>query len=346
MMANTFKRMLAAALATTLLAGTMSLPVFAEDGKVVKEETITNEDSTVSNVKTTTTTVVDPETGKMTVVVNVDKKTSGKNTFGATVEGTMTRTDTTVYDQDGNELENSWVENGYTKTQWTEQLTNGSNLPEVKVEMIPGQTTKGSASKTTERIDGNQKENHLDKWYNYTQTETVIDREVTVNTGEIIVSSETATDTVVNGLKHVASGDKQHIYSYGISMSNYFHKYEIKDSDGNVTEIKYYPITNRDQKEYDVLPDEIKALYTFDADKGLYVPTSSSYVWSELSNGKEWSYVLGSLPEQAASAGIETKAPSDTSKEDSSSYDNNIYLIGVHDKAGNIIYTYCMDKVT
>ena len=48
MMAKKLQKMLAMMLAITMCAGTMSLPVFAEDGTVVEEETITNADGTIS----------------------------------------------------------------------------------------------------------------------------------------------------------------------------------------------------------------------------------------------------------------------------------------------------------
>ena len=79
MMAKKLNKMLAMMLAITMCAGTMSLPVFAEDGTVVEDETIINEDNTTTDRKTTTTTTTDSESGKVTVTVSINEKTKDED---------------------------------------------------------------------------------------------------------------------------------------------------------------------------------------------------------------------------------------------------------------------------
>ena len=53
----------------------------------------------------------------------------------------------------------------------------------------------------------------------------------------------------------------------------------MTDEEGNVTETRWYPVVDRNQEEYDLLPDEIKAIYEKNEETGGMFRLASIAPW-------------------------------------------------------------------
>jgi hypothetical protein len=111
MMTKNLRKTLAILLSLTIAINLQCLPALAGDVTVSEEsETITNPDGTETLRKTTVTTETDSESGKVTTTVTVEKTTNDTTEDGVKIEGEEFRTDTSVTDEKGNTLQESWHE--------------------------------------------------------------------------------------------------------------------------------------------------------------------------------------------------------------------------------------------
>ena len=260
-------------------------------------------------------------------------------------DGTVTTTEMTV--ESGYESTYAdTIEPGQMKDDWKEKtdvtVGVGQDDPETPEDES---IVKESIHETF--TDGDKKKDENDPEYNY--TETTIDREVTAEIGEGQITSEQFSDT---GLKPVGPEDyegKSHILvpGSGDTAPNYgqtankdcpdnsgkYHKYEKKDDSGAVIEVSWYPISNRTEDEYALLPDEIKNNYTFDEVNSLWKPTGGEK-YAALENEVWWDYIFGSNGEESTAG--EAVA--------NNHYHPNSHFV-LYDKAGNRAYAYCMDAI-
>ena len=165
--------------------------------------TTENEDGTTTTTTVTETTTT--ENGETVVVVNVQSNTTGTNNEGAIVNGEETYQKTTVTDENGDVVRESWTESGSETKEWTEK--DYGDVPgqtEVSVGLKPGETTTGTVTSTT--ITDNVTDNE-DISYDYTTT-TTTDRTVTATTSTKKTTINDAEDGLVGkeatGLKGIA----------------------------------------------------------------------------------------------------------------------------------------------
>ena len=184
-MKRNFRSVLSFMLALIMI---VSLPMaaFAED--VVETETIVNGDGTSTVVTTTTSTSTDAE-GNTTVTVTIEKATDGTLADGTVVDRDEKRSDTTVEDEDGFVLGESFVEDGKETTTKVVKEDDGSKpgQPELNVELVPGTTTDAAITNSTTTGDTPTGEN--DKNYDYTVTNTT-ERDVTATTSQTVIKIE------------------------------------------------------------------------------------------------------------------------------------------------------------
>ena len=157
------------------------------------------EDGLVTTANTTTGTVTDGE-GNTVITVTVEKQTQGTTAEGVTVNREETRSDTTKVDPDGNVLSTSYVDEGSEEREWDDEVKPGEEMGEVKVELKPGESTSGSASETTEDITGDEQQGLDDEEYDFTKTETTIDRSVTAESSEVDINVDKV-DTDLESIK-------------------------------------------------------------------------------------------------------------------------------------------------
>jgi len=195
-----FRSLLSFVLALIMIA---SLPAAAfADGT----ETIDNGDGTSTVVTTTTSTSTD-EDGNTVVTVTIDKATDGTLADGTVVDRDESRSDTTVSDEDGFVLGESYVEDGTETTTKIVEEDSGSEpgQPEVSVELKPGETTTGIAGETT--VTGDVPSDENDKNYNYTET-TEVDRTVTAETSKLNVTVNKTDASDMEGLQSELKFDR------------------------------------------------------------------------------------------------------------------------------------------
>ena len=167
--------------------------------------TVTTENEDGTTTVTTTTETTTTENGETVVVVNVQSNTTGTNNEGAIVNGEETYQKTTVTDENGDVVSESWTESGSETKEWTEK--DYGDVPgqtEVSVGLKPGETTTGTVTSTT--ITDNVTDNE-DITYDYTTT-TTTDRTVTATTSTKKTTINDAEDGLVGkeatGLKGIA----------------------------------------------------------------------------------------------------------------------------------------------
>lgn len=225
--------------------------------------------------KTSPTTETDPITGKITITVTVEKTTNDTTNDGAKVDGEECRTDTSVTDETGNTLQESWHENGYEKREWEEKLPVDSELHEVEAELNPGETATESVSKPTETIvSGDVPSHESDKSYDYEEHTTTVKRKANASVSNIESTEEQFGDIGIESI-HPEEYDKTNINRpAGTAVvpknAGNYHAHQVTDTNGDIIMTKYYPIANRKQSEYDALPDEVKANYIFDVESDLW----------------------------------------------------------------------------
>ena len=172
-------------------------------------ETVKNADGTSTETTTTTTTETDPTTGNVTVVVSIEKNTTGTTTDGTKVNGSETYAGTSLTDFNGNVLHAQWSEKGTETRQWTETDTgNSTGQPEITVPLSPGEEISSSATSTT--VTGDLPSGTNDSSYDYTTT-TTKDRTITAETSKVeITVSENSSE--LTGISPAKDSNKQELY--------------------------------------------------------------------------------------------------------------------------------------
>jgi len=205
MMAKKYRKMLAIALATTMLAGTVDMSAYAEEAvptenPVVEEETRVNDDSTTTDITTTTTTSTD-ENGNSVVTVEIQEVTTGTTDTGVVVDKTETTTTTTT--ESATEITTETVTDGSETKEYTEDVQPGQEVPAVEIpltgseselgtELNPGETATGSDSFTSEPVkEGDLPEGEDDPEYDFTTTTTErgVEAELTENKDEVKIDT-------------------------------------------------------------------------------------------------------------------------------------------------------------
>ena len=153
-MAKNIRKLLATIMVVCMLVSALPLQALAAEGDGVEHSTETSPEGFTTNVTTTTS-----GTGTPTVTVTIEKDTQGQYTDEQTgKEITLNRDQTieTKKDADGKVI--SANDSGTETKEWDEDIKSGEALPEVKVELKPGESQGSAASdpKTEgEIVDGN-----------------------------------------------------------------------------------------------------------------------------------------------------------------------------------------------
>lgn len=165
-----------------------------------------------TNTETETEEVTkDESTGNTTTNTTTDVTWKGTEQDGditKAVSGKETTEESSTTNAKGEEIASSFEVNGSEKKEWTEDIEVGQDVPTVKVEVLPGESTNGEAHEKVEKetdnleADGGSTEEQFD----WTTVTTITDREVTVKAGEIEIESTAgdlelkpvAPDTIVN----------------------------------------------------------------------------------------------------------------------------------------------------
>ena len=350
-------------------------PTSMEEPKFESQLTTEGGDITVNKgdeLKSETT----DEDGNTITTVTQTTTTEGTLKGGETISGEETYTETTVTIPDGEEISNeATIEGEETITSENQEITpDDTDLPEVVVTIHPDMEATGKPveeSDTTANEDGSvvvetntvtnvtknddgstevkveleqvttETEGDVASG-NFTETVTTIEREVTANLGKLQIETEHNSDTDLTGLKpkdfHTSeiTTPNQNLPKY----LNRYHKYDVTDEKGNVTETRWYPVVDRNQEEYDLLPDEIKAFYEKNEETGFYVTTSTDKnPLPAISDGQNWDVLIGDVAESRTGM-AEATYP------DGSTHTERPSIISVYNKAGEKISTYCMDMPT
>ena len=366
------KKLVAMALAMSMAVSTVGIQAFAEEPIT---NVIENTDGTTTQQTITTTTTTNQETGNVMVEIKIEAATDGTDTDGNIVDRDEVSIEKTETDENGKVVESTFsstmneiiesedgtvtktekaVESGYENTsadtiepgqikdEWKDKTSVTVGVAQDNPETEENESVvKESIHETF--TDGDKKKDENDPEYNY--TETTIDREVE---GAITKGETTEAQLSDTGLKAVGPEDyegKINIIPYGSSNGmvpvnlSCYDQYEVKDENGNVIEVRYYPNTNRKQNEYDLLPDEIKALYKQDTD-GIWKPINketgefaASQGYSAEKHGVWWDYVYDGNTEESISGQAIAN----------NSWGNIDNFFVLYDKAGNRAYAYCMD---
>jgi len=158
---------------------------------VTDVESIVDGNTTTVIVTITTTKVGTDETG---AEVNFSETVVQTFTTVEEADGSVTETEESV--TDGTE-DKEWDADDYVEgsdadiPEWTE------DVPEVEVDLIPGESTEGSAAGTYETTDPEPAEGETD--YDYTDTSFELDRTVSAETGEVettVTESEFDLDSI------------------------------------------------------------------------------------------------------------------------------------------------------
>lgn len=323
-MAKKMKKMLAMFMVLCMMVSMFSLTALAVNDSSSIVSTETTSDGLTATTTTTTTTTVD-ENGNTTVTVTIEKATDGTTSEGVTVDRDETRTESTTTNADGTETGTSWSEKGSETKEWTEDLPEeAAGLPEVKVELAPGETTTGEASESN-TATGNDG----------TTTTITTDREVTAEASDITVEANhgeveleaVSPDTWVDGDGDIIQGK----YADGTE------KTDIASRENYFDRFGYQITTNPETGET------------------VYKDGNTIVEWQE---GADYQYCgWGDYPEGYYAA-IEIK----TYKKDANGNilldDNGDPVIkttsdgaepiqlALQDSEGNIVYAYCVDLAT
>ena len=292
------------------------------DVKVTEEPPVTDANGNTTNTTITDVHLEGPETtsdGTKKDVVYDERTTESVTTnSNGDVVGTM------------------WETDGTETKEWTEEDSGDeAGQPKVDVNLVPGETTTGTAS-TTETT-GDVQKGEDDKQYHYTET-TTTDRTVTANTSDIVVSESESNDFSMDGLHVEAKPGAEDLYwDADVPMyTKYFDLVTFGD------ETRYVPRFNRTE---DQMCDELLGFYekveteSTDADGNAvtvttYVPKAESGK-TVVNGGRGGQFVLS----DRADASSYTILFADGAK-------NDACTIGAVDIFGNLLVTYCMDEVT
>ena len=283
-------------------------------------------------------------------VTDANGNTVNTTTTDVYLKGSETTSDGTkkdvVYDEhttesvttnsNGNVVGTMWETDGTETKEWTEEDSGDeAGQPKVDVNLVPGETTTGTAS-TTETT-GDVQKGEDDKQYHYTET-TTTDRTVTANTSDIVVSESESNDFTMDGL-HVEKKPGAENLSWEAAVPMYTKYFDlVKFGD----ETRYVPRFNRTEDQMcDELMDFYEKVETESTDADGNTVTVTTYKPKAASDK---TLVNGGLGGQFVL----------TDRADASSYTilfadkakNEACTIGTVDIFGNLLVTYCMDEVT
>ena len=283
-------------------------------------------------------------------VTDANGNTVNNTTTDVYLKGSETTSDGTkkdvVYDEhttesvttnsDGVVVGSMWETDGTETKEWTEEDSGDeAGQPKVDVNLVPGETTTGTAS-TTETT-GDVQKGEDDKQYHYTET-TTTDRTVTANTSDIVVSESESIDFSMEGL-HVEGKPGAENLSWNAAApmhAKYFDKVTFGD------ETRYVPRFNRTEDQMcDELMDFYEKVETESTDADGNAVTVTTYKPKAASGKTLVNSGLGGqfvLTNEAESSSY-TILFADGAK-------NEACSIGVVDIFGNLLVTYCMDEVT
>ena len=245
-------------------------------------------------------------------------------------------TESVTTNSDGVVVGSMWETDGTETKEWTEEDSGDeAGQPKVDVNLVPGETTTGTAS-TTETT-GDVQKGEDDKQYHYTET-TTTDRTVTANTSDIVVSESESNDFSMEGL-HVEGKPGAEDLSWNAAVPMYTKYFDLVTFGD---ETRYVPRFNRTE---DQMCDELMDFYekveteSTDADGNAVIVTTYK---PKAASGK--TLVNSGLGGQFVL----------TDRADASSYTilfadgakNEACSIGAVDIFGNLLVTYCMDEVT
>lgn len=373
-MAKNIRRMFAMVLVMCMIVSALPVQALAAEGEttITKTDTITGPEIEITITPSTgdasaTGTNASGSTveleGKVTVTEEPPVKDANGDTLNTTItdvrlEGSETTSDGTkkdvVYDEhttesvttdsDGNVVGTMWETDGTETKEWTEEDSGDkAGQPKVDVNLVPGETTTGTAS-TTETT-GDVQKGEDDKQYHYTET-TTTDRTVTANTSDIVVSESESNDFTMGGL-HVEEkpgAEDLHWYADVPMYTKYFDQVTFGD------ETRYVPRFNRTE---DQMCNELLGFYdkvvteSTDADGNVVTDADGNVVTVT-------TYVPRAEPGKTVVNGGRGGQFVLTNRADASSYTilfadgakNDACTIGVVDIFGNLLVTYCMDEVT
>ena len=193
-------------------------PSTSNSGESTVEVSGTNESgSTVDLTGTSTTTsgsTTDSE-GNVTdsssthvVLEGTETPTDGSVEGGIHVNYEDTTIKTTVTDAEGNPVSEKEVTSGKETKEWDKAIEAGQEVPSIKVEVVPGESTNGDVRKEVIKETDNLEANggSTEEQFDWTTVTTITDRKVTVKAGEIETESTAgdldlkpvAPDTIVN----------------------------------------------------------------------------------------------------------------------------------------------------
>ena len=245
-------------------------------------------------------------------------------------------TESVTTNSDGVVVGSMWETDGTETKEWTEEDSGDeAGQPKVDVNLVPGETTTGTAS-TTETT-GDVQKGEDDKQYHYTET-TTTDRTVTANTSDIVVSESESIDFSMEGL-HVEGKPGAENLSWAADVPMYTKYFDLVTFGD---ETRYVPRFNRTE---DQMCDELMDLYekveteSTDADGNAVTVTTYKPKAADgktlVNSGLGGQFVLT----DRADASSYTILFADGAK-------NEACSIGVVDIFGNLLVTYCMDEVT
>ena len=283
-------------------------------------------------------------------VTDANGNTVDTTTTNVHLKGSETTSDGTkkdvVYDEhttesvttnsNGDVVGSMWETDGTETKEWTEEDSGDeAGQPKVDVNLVPGETTTGTAS-TTETT-GDVQKGEDDKQYHYTET-TTTDRTVTANTSDIVVSESESIDFSMEGL-HVEGKPGAENLSWAADVPMYTKYFDLVTFGD---ETRYVPRFNRTEDQMcDELMDFYEKVETESTDADGNAVTVTTYK-PKAADGK--TLVNSGLGGQFVL----------TDRADASSYTilfadgakNEACSIGVVDIFGNLLVTYCMDEVT
>ncbi|MBQ3574292.1 MAG: TQXA domain-containing protein, partial [Clostridia bacterium] len=251
-------------------------------------------------------------------------------------EETLTVTTTTATGEDGEEVVTVTIEKTEEiqteKSETTGDVLPGQDVPDVEIELVPGESKTESVFGTVTEVTGDLPESADDKDFDFTSTTTTTDREVTAEAGKIvveIVEENTNLDCSVapedyEGKKYDNPGKLNGLTNQPIGLQN-----------GTKPDYGFTPAAKPEEEGYDyMLSGNGDATYA-----AAPVFMNVVYVRDEAGNpvkDAEGNFVIDTekstlvyAGEKAGNSGM-TGSPSQLALK----------------KDGEFFYTYCTDKVT
>lgn len=159
--------------------------------EVAPEGTIEAYENTDTGVTVTTTTTTDDD-GKGTVTVTIKDEWDNKGAADAevSIKGEQT-TVTTTEDTKKEVITTTEIEGSETQ-EWAEKVQPGEEVPDVTVDLVPGESTEETVTEKTTEVTGDvsDPDDETDENYDYTETTTTVDRTVTAETSTATVTNE------------------------------------------------------------------------------------------------------------------------------------------------------------